>query len=102
MKVDAKVTKIYNDSVFGGIAWSRDGKKIVLIGETPAVAKFEPFFKDPEEEKKDGDAPKHFQDDKFVYKENYGEMLGEKSKAGIFVFDIEQNKINQVKFGKHL
>ena len=53
MKVTDKMTMVYNDTVFGGIAWSRDSKKIVFIGEKPEVASYKPFFKDPEEKKED-------------------------------------------------
>ena len=47
------MTKVYNDSVFGGIAWSRDGKKITFVGEVPEISTFKPFFKDSEEKKED-------------------------------------------------
>ena len=43
---------LYNDTVFGGISWSKDGNKIVFIGEQPEIATYKPFFKDAEEEKK--------------------------------------------------
>lgn len=45
LNVTEKLTKVYNDVVFGGIQWSRDSKKIVFIGEAPEV-KYKPFFKD--------------------------------------------------------
>ena len=113
---------IYNDTVFGGISWSRDGKKIVFIGEKPEIASFKPFFKDPEEEKKtddkkdeekkegeDADKKKeeekkeeHWQDEKFLYKEHFGETLTTKQRPAIFVFNLEDNKLEQVHFAKHL
>ena len=50
-----KLSKVYNDSVFGGISWSRDSKKIVFIGEGAEI-KYKPFFKDAEEPEKLGKA----------------------------------------------
>ena len=100
LKVNDKLTKVYNDTVFGGIAWSRDNKKVVFIGEQLPIEKYEPFFKDEkEEEKKEeakGDKPaadKHYQDEKFLYKENFGETLLEKERPAIYVFDSETNKL---------
>lgn len=52
LKVNDKLAKIYNDSVFGGISWSRDGKRIVFVGEVPPVEKYTQFFKDEVEEEK--------------------------------------------------
>ena len=45
-KVSDKVTKLYNDSVFGSVAWSRDEKKIVFIGERPEPATFKNYWED--------------------------------------------------------
>jgi len=81
LKVTDKIKMIYNDTVFGGISWSRDGNKIVFIGELPEIASYKPFFKDPEEEKKSEDKKdeekkeEHWQDEKFLYKEHFGETL---------------------------
>lgn len=64
LKVSEKLSLVYNDTVFGGIQWSHDGNKIVFVGEVPEIAKYDTFFKDPEEpkpekeEKKDGDEKK--------------------------------------------
>jgi hypothetical protein len=105
LKVDAKVKQIYNDTVFGGVSWSRDGKKIVFIGEVPPVEKYNAYFKDPEEPKKstektEGEENKeeekkdeHWQEEKFLYKEDFGETLAAKSQPDIFVFDLDENKL---------
>ena len=53
LKVNDKLTKVYNDTVFGGISWSRDSKKIVFIGEVPETEKYKAYFRDPEEPKKE-------------------------------------------------
>ena len=53
LKVNDKLTKVYNDTVFGGISWSRDSKKIVFIGEVPETEKYKAYFRDPEESKKE-------------------------------------------------
>ena len=89
---------------------------MVFIGEKPEIASYKPFFKDAEEEKKeeekkdqeDGDKKKeekkeeHWQDEKFLYKEHFGETLTSKQRPAIFVFNLEENKLKQVHFSKHL
>ena len=48
LKVTDKMSKIYNDVVFGGISWSDDESKLCFIGEIPEPA----AFKNPWENKK--------------------------------------------------
>ena len=116
LKVTEKMGKVYNDVVFGGIAWSQDESKICFIGEIPEPAAFKSHWepKKPEEEKKDGaeeekkeeekkeekkeeeKKEEHFQDEKFLLNRDFGEMLVDKKCPGIFVFDLEKNTINQV------
>jgi len=71
------------------------------VGEEPEIASFKPWFKDAEEpkpdiEKKEGEGsePKkedkkeeHWQDEKFLYKENYGETMTTKKQPSLYVFD---------------
>ena len=54
LKVTDKMTKVYNDVVFGGIAWSQDETKICFVGEIPEPASYKSPWepKKPEEEKK--------------------------------------------------
>ena len=116
LKVTTNFTKIYNDAIFGGLKWSPNGKKVVFVAEVPEPASYKPFFKDEEKKKDDDEKDKekekkdekkkkeeeHWQDEKFLYKENFGETLDSKNKPGIFIFDTVENKIDQVHFGKHL
>ena len=93
LKVTDKMKMVYNDAAFGGIQWSRDGTKILFIGEKPDISAYKPFFKDEEEPKKEAEATKeeskeekkpedkpeeHWQDEKFLYKEHFGETLTNK------------------------
>lgn len=48
LKVTDKMSKLYNDSVFGGISWSKDETKICFIAEVPEPA----AYKNPWENKK--------------------------------------------------
>ena len=118
LKVTDKMTKVYNDTVFGGISWSKDESKICFVGETPEPATYkshwEPAKKEEdkkddasaaaEEEKKDSkEKPKEeekkeefFQDSKFLLNRDFGEMLVDKKNPAIFVFDLEKNTLNQV------
>ena len=96
LKVNDKLAKVYNDTVFGGLSWSPDGKRIIFIGEVPPVEKFTPFFKDESDEKKADEGKKsdeHFQDEKFLYKEHFGETLSDKQDPAIYIFDTEANKL---------
>ena len=102
LKVTDKMSKVYNDVVFGGIAWSNDESKICFIGEKPEPESYKNFWDDkkPEaesekkssaekEEKKD----EHFQDEKFLLNRDFGEMMADKKSPAIFVFDLVKNTI---------
>ena len=113
LKVTDKMSKIYNDVVFGGIAWSEDEKRICFVGEKPEPANYKSFWDakkpDEEEEKKGEDAAaaadkkkeeekkeEHYQDEKFLLNRDFGEMLVDKKNPAIFVFDAVKNTLNQV------
>lgn len=109
LKVTDKMTKVYNDTVFGGFAWSADEKKIAFIAEVPEIASYKNPFEetkkpDPEkEESKDGSESKkeeakeeYWQEDKFLYKNDFGEALTGKSLPAIFVFDLKANSLERL------
>jgi len=112
LKVTDKMAKIYNDVVFGGIAWSADESKICFVGEKPEVANYKNYWDakkpTPEEEEKkeatDSDKKKeeekkdeeHWQDEKFLLNRDFGEMMVDKKDPEIFVFDLQKNTLNQV------
>lgn len=100
LKVTDNFKMIYNDSAFGGIKWSRDKTRIIFIGEKPEIASFIPLFKDEEGNKvndedslNDKKAEDHWQDEKFLYKEHFGETLIYKQRPAIFIFDLVLNKL---------
>ena len=119
LKVDDKVTSLYRDVVFGSISWSKDETKVCFIGEVPPTAKFKSPYEnkekkeeskeekkeeEPKEEskeekkepKKEEEKEEHWLDEKFLHERDFGEMLVGKKKAGLFVFDLKENQINQV------
>ena len=112
LKVTDKLTKIYNDAIFGGISWSQDESKICFIGEVPEPAVYKNHWeakKSEEEEKgckqetqkeesqkKEENKEEHFQDEKFLLNRDFGEMMVGKKNPAIFIFDLEKNAINQV------
>ena len=58
LKVSDKVTKVYNDAIFGGVSWSKDERKIVFIGEKPEPASYKNYWEDPkpaEKKKEEGE-----------------------------------------------
>jgi len=110
-KVSDKVTKIYNDAVFGTAAWSRDESKIVFVGERPEPATYKNYWEDEQpakkeedkgEEKKDEEAkPKEpdttkYLDEKYRYIDDFGETLVGKKRPAVFVFDINENTISEL------
>lgn len=52
-KVSDKVTKIYNDTIFGTASWSRDESKIIFIGEKPEPASYKAYWEDEQAKKEE-------------------------------------------------
>jgi acylaminoacyl-peptidase len=107
-KISDKVSKVYNDPTFGPASWSKDESKIVFVGEKPEPAAYKNFWEDETapkkeeggevEEKKD-EKPKdtpHWQDEKFEFKDDFGETLTGKKRPTLFIFDVKENTINEV------
>lgn len=105
LKMNETCSKVYNDTSFGIMNWSKDGSRVVFIGEVPEPASYknpwaEAAKKDEEkkdEEKKEEEKKKeNWQSDKFVYQEEFGEQnLGKKS-PGIFVYHVKDNKLERI------
>ena len=66
-KISGECARVYNDTIFGGVNWSRDNQKVTFIGESPPITSFKnPWDQTKKiDEKKDGD--EHWQDEKFDY-----------------------------------
>jgi hypothetical protein len=88
--------------VFGGIAWSADESKIAFVGEVPEITAYKNPFEETKkeekkEEKKDDEKPEeHWQDEKFIYNNDFGENLVGKKAPGIFVFNLKDNTLSQL------
>lgn len=109
-KVSDKLTKVYNDAVFGGVQWSRDETKIVFVGERPEPSSYKNYWEDSdvkkEEDKKDeekkeaekkaDEKPVTYLDEKYKYVDDFGETLVGKKRPGVFIYDIKENTINLV------
>ena len=105
LKISGEAAKIYNDTVFGGFNWSKDLTKVCFVGEAPEPASYKnPWDEQPKkaEEQSKADAPvkpipkEYFQDEKFLYKEDFGEGMVGKRTPTIFVYDLVQNTISRV------
>jgi len=101
-KVSAECSKVYADAVFGTVTWSRDLSKVAFVGEVPAPTSYKNPWDLPEkkdDKKGDKEAEKveeneeHWQEDKYLYDEEFGELLVGKKKAGLFVYNLQTNKI---------
>lgn len=99
-KLSTECTKVYNDAVFGSVTWSKDQSKIAFVGEVPAVATFKNPWDLPAPTKDDAKPAEkkdeHWLEDKYVYEEEFGELLVGKKTAGLFVYDIKENKVSRV------
>jgi hypothetical protein len=99
--------KIYNDSVFGGISWSKDCTKITFIVEKTAIPAYKPYWdseaqkedKTKEEIEKEAKQPQTFK--KFMYNDHesnqerdFGENLVGKKHSVIVVYDLEKKKLH--------
>lgn len=96
------MAKVYNDEVFGGASWSKDHTQIVLVGEKPEPT-YKSYWEDskatPTEESKEEKPPtkdEKWQDEKFMFVEDFGEMLVGKKRPGMFVFNLIENTLKEV------
>lgn len=89
-KLTAECSKVYMDVVFGTVAWAKDLSKIAFIGEEPPVAAYTNPWDMPEKE--EGKA-KPWQEEKYLYAEEFGELLVGKKTATLFVYDLALNKV---------
>lgn len=102
LKATDKMSKLYNDTVFGGISWSADETKITFIGEVPEIAAYKnPFEEQPkkeeEETKSKAEKPEeHWQDEKYLYTNDFGETLVGKKTPGVFVFNLKDNTLERL------
>lgn len=106
-KISDKVTKVYNDAIFGSISWSRDETKIAFIGEKPEPAAYKNYWEDEQpkkseeyekkrEDKEEEKAPTIYLDEKYKYLDDFGETLIGKKRPAIFIFDLVSNTLNEV------
>ena len=87
LKISSETTKIYNDSIFGSLSWSKDLTRVCFIGEAPET----PSYKNPWEDQLPSE--NNSQDEKFMYKEDFGDGMVGKRMPTIFVYDLVQNTI---------
>jgi hypothetical protein len=69
------------------------------VGEIPPVASYKNPWDLPtqkKEESKDEKKEENWQDEKYNYEEDFGELLVGKKKAAIFVYDLISNTCKQV------
>ncbi len=109
-KISDKCAKVYNDAVFGGVAWSKDERYAVFVGEKPESASFKNYWEDAkeaEEKKDEGDkkeegdkkkeeTPVTYLDEKYKYIDDFGETLVGKKRPALFLFDVVENTFNEV------
>uniref|UniRef100_T1J7M8 acylaminoacyl-peptidase n=1 Tax=Strigamia maritima TaxID=126957 RepID=T1J7M8_STRMM len=85
--------KVYEDSVFGGLRWSPDEKKIVYVAEKKKPST-ESFFKTKSASSKE--TPDVTPGNEYVYTEDWGESLVGKSHPVPFILDVESGSVKAV------
>lgn len=106
---DFGITKIYFDDVFGKPKFSPDGKKIIFIAEIDSSKSFKNYFSLKEEDQSKSENSENGKNisqisknsktqnlSKFEYKQDFGELLKEKSSPSIFIYDIIESKFYQL------
>lgn len=94
------VSLVYNDTVFGGISWSKSKKKIAFISEKPETKAFRPFWNseapqtDPEKLKEEEKMTSF--SEKFNYESTFGETLSNKKLPILTVYDLEKKQLTWI------
>jgi acylaminoacyl-peptidase len=104
LKASDKTSKVYNDDLFGGVSWSMSEGKVCFIGEVAAPKKFKSYFEEEAAAGAGGAAatgsaasePEVWFDQKYEYKESFGETMDDKVNPAIFVLDVASNKLDRV------
>lgn len=105
-KVSDKVTKIYNDAVFGSVAWSKDETRVAFVGEKAEPAAYKNYWEDeaPPKKEEDGKEDKKeaeekkatYLDEKYKYIDDFGETLIGKKRPALFIFNLAENTLGEV------
>jgi dipeptidyl aminopeptidase/acylaminoacyl peptidase len=106
---DYNISKVYYDDVFGKPKFSPDGKKVIFIGEFDYLKKFKNYFNIENKEGVDVDVQSNnslnVKNDneivrnmsKFEYRQDFGELLPDKTDPQLFIYNIENNKVYHIK-----
>jgi len=93
---------LYNDHMFGSISWSQDENYCAFIGEA-ADKNYPGILEDVAEnngksvaEKKEEKKEEIDPLEKYVYKEDFGEQMGEKVNPKLFIFDLNEYKLEEI------
>lgn len=97
--------------MFGGVSWARDSSKVVFIGERVEPAIYKNFWEEndeldakkrkadingnQEEEKKSEDKT-HYMDEKYLLKDDFGELYNGKKQPTMFVYNLKGNTFDEV------
>ena len=63
------------DVVFGSVNWARDLSKVTFVGEVPAIGSYKNPWDLPEAKPEEKIEQEHWQEDKYIYEEEFGELL---------------------------
>lgn len=68
------------------------------MGEVPEIATFKnPFEETKKEDEIKGEKPEEYwQEDKFLYTNDFGEGLNGKKQPAIFVFNLKENSLDRL------
>ncbi|XP_053156348.1 acylamino-acid-releasing enzyme-like isoform X3 [Hemicordylus capensis] len=85
--------RVYTDGQFGCLAWSSSETRILYVAEKrrPKLQQLFPQDSSPQDREKPGEARKVEQ---FVYHDNWGEALGDKSIPVLCILDVETSEVS--------
>ena len=93
---ELSIKQVYFDEIFGKPQFSEDMKKLIFLAEVDEKKALKPYFSLTEDEKFDEEFEKSLT--KFEFKQEFGELLTGKSDPKVFVLDLSQMKIFNLKF----
>eukprot|EP00826_Nyctotherus_ovalis_P043649 TRINITY_DN4620_c0_g1_i17.p1 TRINITY_DN4620_c0_g1~~TRINITY_DN4620_c0_g1_i17.p1 ORF type:complete len:720 (-),score=192.80 TRINITY_DN4620_c0_g1_i17:138-2297(-) len=93
--ISKKIKFLYNDPMFGGVAWSKDESVAAFVAE-PADKTYAGVWEDQEEKKEDKKDPDPDPLDKHVYKEYFGDQMPDKTNPRLYTFDLKEHTLEEV------
>jgi len=94
------IKQIYNDAIFGSPSFSRDGTKLVFLGEIDGNKGLNHYYNITNDEKFDIEFEKTL--NKFEYKQSFGELNSDKYEPKIVILNLKTYELRMIDIEKQL